>query len=324
MSLDFNAVQRYMGRRILFALILLAVGCRAQSATPADLNRRIERQVRSALQAPSYVNIEVKDRKPSEKFAGYDDLTVMLSAGEHSQPVHFIIAKDNSAMYSMNKIDLMTDPYESVMSKIDTTGRPVRGNPNAKVTVVVYDDFQCPFCSRMHQTINSSLKTYGDKIKVIYKDYPLSDIHPWATRAAIDSQCLASQSSGAFWDFADYVHNNGGQINGQKRPVDTQFDELDKIATDMGKRHDVDATKLSACLKEQPRQKLDASIAEASRLKIDATPAVFVNGQRLEGAVPQSEFEAVLDQALADAGQQPVHPVEKPQQPGAAAKPAGN
>ncbi len=297
-----------MTRRILVALILLAVGCRAQAPAPQDLNRRVERQVRSVLQAPAYVKIEVTDRKPSDKFAGFDDLTVMLSAGEHKQPVHFLISKDNQTMYSMSKIDLSKDPYQAIMDKIDTTGRPVRGNPAAKVTVIVFDDFQCPFCSRMHVTINSSLKSYGDRIKVIYKDFPLSDIHPWATRAAIDSQCLASQSSGAFWDFADYVHGNGPQISGQKRALEGQFDELDRITTDMGRRHDVDMTKLNACIKEQPKTQLDASVAEATRLNIDSTPAIYINGQKLEGAVPQSEFEAVLDQALIDAGQQPVHP----------------
>lgn len=333
MSLDFNVLQRYMARRVLLALILMAVGCRAQAPAPSDLNRRVERQVRSVLQAPAYVKIEIADRKPSERFPGYDDLTVMLSAGEHNQPVHFLISKDSQTMYSMSKIDLSKDPYEAIMDKIDTTGRPVRGNPNAKVTVVVYDDFQCPFCSRMHQVINSSLKTYGDKIKVVYKDFPLSDIHPWATRAAIDSQCLAGMSSGAFWDFADYVHANGGQISGQKRAIDGQYDELDKIADDMGRRHDVDLTKLNACLKEQPKQKLDASVAEATRLNIDATPAVFVNGRKLEGAVPQSEFEAVLNDALADTGQAaPATPaVPAPAKPAApagtnppASAPSGN
>jgi len=133
MSLDFNNLQRYMTRRILFALLLLAVGCRAQAPAPSDVNRRVERQVRSALQAPPYVKIEVKDRQPSKNFAGYDDLTVMLSANEHSQPVHFLISKDNQTMYSMTKMDLSKDPYQAVMEKIDVAGRPVRGNKDAKV-----------------------------------------------------------------------------------------------------------------------------------------------------------------------------------------------
>ena len=304
-----------MSRRILFVLLLLAVGCRAQAPAPSEVNRRVERQVREVLQAPPYVGITVTDRQPSKDFPGFDDLTVTLSANERKQAVHFLISKDNSTMYSMSKMDLTKDPYQTVMDKIDTTGRPIRGNKDAKVTIVVYDDFQCPFCSRMHSVINDTLKTYGDRVRVIYKDFPLSDIHPWATRAAVDGQCLASQSSGAFWDFADYVHANGAQISGQKRDVDIQFAELDKVAGFVGKRHDVDVAKLDACIKEQPKKQLDASIAEAEKLGINATPALFVNGQKLEGAVPPSQFEAVLDQALKDAGQPVPNKGPEPQKP---------
>jgi protein-disulfide isomerase len=304
-----------MSRKFLFVLLLLAVGCRAQAPAPSEVNLRVERQVREVLQAPPYVHITVTDRQPSKDFTGFDDLTVTLSANEHKQTVKFLIAKDNQTMYSMSKMDLTKDPYKAVMDKIDTAGRPVRGNKDAKVTVVVYDDFQCPFCSRMHSTINSSLKTYGDRIKVVYKDYPLSDIHPWATRAAVNGQCLASLNGDAFWDFADFVHANGGAISGQKRDADAQFAELDRVAADAGKRHDVDLTKLNACIKEQPKKQLDASIAEAEKLGINATPAVFVNGQKLEGAVPPSEFEAVLDQALKDAGQPIPNKASEPQKP---------
>jgi protein-disulfide isomerase len=304
-----------MSRKILFALLLLAVGCRAQAPAPSEVNLRVERQVREVLQAPPYVNITVTGRQPSKEFTGFDDLTVTLSAAEHTQTVKFLISKDSQTMYSMSKMDLSKDPYQAVMDKIDTTGRPIRGNKDAKVTVVVYDDFQCPFCSRMHSTINTSLKTYGDRIKVVYKDYPLSDIHPWATRAAVNGQCLASQSGGAFWDYTDYVHANGASISGQKRDVEGQFAELDRVAGDMGKRHDVDLTKLNACIKEQPKKQLDASIAEAEKLGINATPAVFVNGQKLEGAVPPPEFEAVLNQALKDAGQPIPNKGSEPQKP---------
>ena len=332
MSLEFNVVQRYMSRRILTAIALLAAVCQSQTAPKSpvspELNRRIERQVRTTLQAPPYVKIEATDRQPDPNFAGYDDLTITLSADGRSQKVKFLISKDDQTMYSMTKFDLSKDPYEATMAKIDTTGRPVRGNPNAKVTVIVFDDFQCPFCSRMHSTVTNSLKTYGDKVRVIYKDFPLSDIHPWANHAAIDSQCLASQSSGAFWDFADFVHANGGQINGQKRTNEGQFQEIDRIADDMGKRHSLDQSKLDACLKEQPTKNLDASVAEAEKLGLNATPAVFVNGLKLEGAVPEAEFEAVLDQALKDVGVAPPNhqaPAAKPDAaPAAPTAPSGN
>jgi len=294
-----------MVRKLCLCLVLMTLGCRAQapSAGDADLNRRVERQVRSMVQAPSYVNIRVTARKPSSDMPGWDILTVTLAAGDKTKPVDFLISKDNKTLLSVNRVDLTQDPYESTMKKIDTSNRPIRGNKDAKVTVVVYDDYQCPYCSRLHETVLVSLKTHGDRVRFIYKDYPLAEIHPWATRAAIDSQCLAALDGAAYWEYTDYVHANPREISGDRgSPLEKQFAALDKIAEDMGKKHSVDAAKLAACIKEQPKAKLDASVAEANVLGVEGTPAFFVNGMKSGGALPPDEFNALLDQALADAG----------------------
>jgi protein-disulfide isomerase len=303
-----------MIRKLCLCLVLLTLGCRAQGpgVSDADVNRRVERHVRAMVQAPGYVNIHITGRKPSSDMPGWDIITVTLAAGDTEKPVDFLISKDNKTLLSVNRFDLTIDPYEATMKKIDVAGRPVRGNKDAKVTVVVYDDYQCPYCSRFHQTVLESLKTYGDRVKFIYKDYPLFDIHPWAGRAAINSQCLAAQSGEAYWEFTDYVHANGPEISGVRgTAVEKQFAALDKVAMDLGQKHAVDAVKLAVCIKDQAQDKLDASVAEARRLGVDATPAFYVNGMKSGGAVPPAEFNAMLDRALADAGV-------------AAAKPAGS
>ena len=200
------------------------------------------------------------ERKPSTEFAGYDKLSVKLSYGAQSQTRELLLSKDGKTLFSVVKMDLTRDPLAEAMAKMDLKGRPVRGNKDAKVTVVVYDDFQCPYCSRMHQTLNEVLKSYGDRIKVVYKDFPLVEIHPWAQQAAIDSGCLAKQSEGAYWDFADYVHANGRQIQGDKRPVDVQRAEVDKITLEMGKRHSADAAALESCVKAQSRHRPEGQL----------------------------------------------------------------
>lgn len=305
MSLLIKRLQEFMFRKLCLCLVLLTLACRAQGPAPAEseLNRRVERYVRAMLQAPEYVKINVTGRKPSSDFPGYDLLTVTLSAGGKDKPFDFVISKDNKTLYSVSKIDLSVDPYEANMKAIDTAGRPVRGNKDAKVTVIVYDDYQCPYCSRLHQTVLESLKTYGDRVRFIYKDFPL-DFHPWAMRAAINSQCLAAQSADAYWEFTDYVHANPTVIAGERgTPLPKQFAALDKIAEDIGKKHSVDAPKLNACIvQQQLKDKVDASLAEAQKLGVDGTPAFFINGQKSGGALPAEAFNAMLDQALADAG----------------------
>lgn len=292
-------------KSLLIFVALVSLGCRAQQPT-AELTRTIEKQVRSTFKVPAQVNIQVGPRKSSGDFAGYDSVSITFVNGERTQTHDFLISKDNKALVSVMKMDLTKDPYADVMSKIDTTGRPWRGAKDAKVTVVVYDDFQCPFCSRMHTTLfDNVMKQYGDRVKVIYKDYPLFEIHPWAGRAAINSNCLAKQSTGAYWELADYVHANGKSIQGEKRPVELQFAELDRVTLDTGKKHNVDGPKLEACVKAQTSTDLEASVKEAESLGVNATPALFINGVKLDGAVPAPELMSVLDSALKDAGVQP-------------------
>jgi protein-disulfide isomerase len=196
------------------------------------------------------------------------------------------------------------------MKKIDASGRPTRGNINAKVTVVNYDDFECPFCSRMHTALFPGLfKEYGDRVLFIYKDYPLQEIHPWAVHAAVNANCLAAQNGDAYWDYADYLHANQSAINGEKGR-DGQNAELDKLAALQGQKHNLDVGKLQACLKAQDDKAVRASIHEGDTVGVDATPTMFVNGQKLDGAVPADEVRGALDRALKDAGVAP--PEHKP------------
>jgi protein-disulfide isomerase len=288
-------------QRSLIALFVLCLGCSAQSNAPTDLDRSIERQVRSLFQLPPHVEVQIGARRPSE-FPNYDDLTVQLVTGGQKQEEHFLIAKDGKALVRFNKMDLTKDPYLEVMNKINLDRRPWRGNPNARVIIVSYDDFQCPFCSRMHQAIFGPIyQKYGDKVKIVYKDFPLASIHPWATRAAVDSHCLADQSYEAYWSYADYVHNNGSSIS-QAGGRDQQFDSLDKITRDQAQKFSLDLDKVNTCLKVQDENMVNASLQEGEQFGIQGTPVLFINGYKIDGALQPDEIGLAIDRALRDAG----------------------
>jgi protein-disulfide isomerase len=288
-------------RRSLIALILLCLGCSAQSPSP-QLNLRIEHQVRAFFNIPAEVKIEVGKREPSD-FPNYDKLALTLSSGDHKQTNDFLISKDDKTLIRYTKIDLSKDPFAEVMKKIDVSGRPVRGNKDAKVTIVNFDDFECPFCSRIHQTLFPGiLKEYGDRVKIVYKDYPLKGIHPWAMHAAVDANCLAAQNGDAYWDFADYVHNNQKEISGTDQDVKKAFANLDKVTLDQGQRHNLDSAKLQACVKAQDDSAVQSSMHQGDELGVTATPTMFINGQRAEGAFTTTELRAILDQILQEAG----------------------
>jgi len=288
-------------RRSILVLVLVCLGCSAQSAPSPDLVQKIERQVRATYSIPASVKISLSPLRPSE-FANYDAVTISMEGGEKKQTYEFLLSKDGKTLARMTMLDLTKDPYVEAMKKINLSGRPTRGNKDAKVVVVNFDDFECPFCSRMHQTLSPTLlKEYGDRVQFVYKDYPLTEIHPWATHAAVDANCLAAQNNDAYWDFADHIHANQQEVNSQKSR-DIQFTVLDRLTLEQGEKHNLDLPKLQACVKAQDEAAVKASMHEADEVGVTATPTLFVNGQEMDGALPIREVRAALDQALQQAG----------------------
>ncbi|MGH9668503.1 MAG: DsbA family protein [Terriglobales bacterium] len=300
-------------RYALLLAVLLCVGCSAQRSPAGasegpgkpvsrDLEQRIQRHIRGYFSIPANVQILVGERRPSE-FSSYDLVAVTL-IGQRRTNYEFLVSQDEKTLIRYAKIDITKDPYAELMAKIDLRGRPVRGNPNAKVTVVVYDDFQCPYCAAMHHTLFPDLlKIYGDRVRILYKDYPLYEIHPWANHAAVDAGCLAAQNPEAFWDFADYVHFNQAEIKGQNRKIAAHFAALDQAALDQGRKHSLDAARLQACLQKQDDSAVKVSVKEAEELGVNSTPTLLINGEKVDYAAPEPELRGFLDRALRDAGQ---------------------
>ena len=288
-------------RRCFLLLLAVCLGCVAQSS-PSDLSTKIERQVRSYYKIPPEVHLTVGDPSPSPEFPNYEAVVVKIENGEKKQELTFLVSKDRASMMRLTKFDLSKDPFAQTMSKIDTNGRPTRGAKASKVVVVNFDDFECPFCSRMHQTLFSQiLKDYGDRVTFIYKDYPLVEIHPWAIHAAVDANCLAAQNGDAYWDFADYIHSNQNEVNSEKTPA-ARLDTLDRLTMLQGQKHNVDVVKLQSCIKAQDESAVKASMKEAESVGVEATPSLFVNGEEINGgAVSGTVVRAALDRALKDA-----------------------
>src|SRR5256714_5097506 len=169
-------------QRVFVIAILLCLGCVAQSTSLAsvDVKRALERQARIMFSVPAQIKVNVGEFRPSE-IPGYDAVTITFDDPQNKRDLEFLVARDRKSLLRVIHVDLNKDPYAEVMKNIDVSGRPTRGAKDAKVVAVNYDDFECPFCARMHATLFPTLlKEYGDRILFIYKDYPLQDIHPWA------------------------------------------------------------------------------------------------------------------------------------------------
>jgi len=178
--------------------------------------------------------------------------------------------------------------YPSIVNDIQVAWQPppvalstdhTRGDPSARTTIIVYTDFQCPFCAKLH----SSLRTLMQKarVRVIYRHFPL-DGHPLAFRAAEASECADEQ--GRFWDYGDalFARQKGMQISTFK-----------EIAASIG----LDTREFESCLSsERYKQRIILQREDGNRRKILGTPALFINGKRFNGAIPEDQLERIIQE----------------------------
>lgn len=165
----------------------------------------------------------------------------------------------------------------------------VKGNPNAKVTIVEFSEFQCPFCKRyFDETYNKIWEEYGNKINYIFRDYPLP-FHPLAQITAEAARCAGDQ--GKYWDYHNLLFSRHGEWSNQTDAVPL----LTTFAVDL-KLNEAD---FSACLSSgKYTQSVKDDLALGQRLGIGGTPSFFINGRLLVGAVPFESFKAIIDEEL--------------------------
>jgi len=292
-----------------FVILIFAatIGCKAQesgvqsSIKDPALARRIEVMVRSQFNVPADYDCAIGARKPSN-VPGYDTLQITFTHAGHGKTTDFLISTDNKSLARLETFDLT----KIAALDIPVDHRPIRGNPAAKVTVITFDDLECPYCAKMHQQLfPETLSRYGDKVRFVYKDDPLTEIHPWALHAAVDANCIADQNGGAYWGYVDYLHAHGQDVTGPDRDPQKSYAALDKIAREQGKIFALDAAKLDACLQKQDETVVRASIKEADALGIEGTPYLFIDGEHVDGAQPVEQVWTLIDRALRAAGVEP-------------------
>jgi protein-disulfide isomerase len=306
-------------------LLGLTVGCRAQIPSPSApdpaLNRRIEVLVRSQFNLPADVDLSIGARKPSQ-FTGYETLPITITHHGKAQEIDFLISDDSTQLIHLDTLDLTKNPADA----IPLAGRPIRGNPSAKVTVVNFDDLECPYCGRMHQELfPATMDHYKDLVRFVYKDDPLTELHPWAMHAAVNANCLAAQSGTVYWAYVDYLHAHGDEVTGEQRDVNKSFAALDRIARQEATVAKLDGTALDACIAKQDETQIKASMKLAEALQIEGTPALVVNGEKVSGgAVPMDELWTAIDRAIRAEGQEPPAMPAPPAPPAAADTGAGH
>jgi protein-disulfide isomerase len=176
---------------------------------------------------------------------------------------------------------------DATVEDVKVGDAPARGPADAPVTVVIFSDFQCPFCVRGEAVIAELEKLYPGKLRVAYKHSPLP-MHKNAKLAA--RAAIAADEQGKFWAYHDLLIANRNDL---ERP------SLERFARELGLR---DARFSAAIDSPRVEARLQADLDEAARLQVAGTPTIFVNGRRVIGAQPVEAFRAVIDKELERAG----------------------
>lgn len=316
---------------LALALPLAPLGCHGQGVSTAalpgtpvklspELVRRIEILIRSRSSVPPNYTIAVGPEVKSD-VPGFQQVSISFTAadGKESKPVNFLVSDDGKTLAQFSRYDISQDPRSS----ISDAGRPARGGPvSAPVTIVGFDDLECPFCAKLHaQIFPALLARYGDQVHFVYKDFPLP-MHPWAMRAAIDVNCLGAQSVTGYWNVIDHIHEHAGELGGAEKSLATANKALDTIVRDEGTTQKVDAAKLNACLAKQDDTAIQTSIKEGDALGLNSTPVLYVNGEKFEGAYPNADLFRMIDEALVAQGKKAPAPLAPVAAAPASSKPA--
>lgn len=282
-------------QRIWLSAAAIAFLCgSAAFSDPAQGVPRIDKQklevyIRYAEGYMPEVQMSIDDPAPSP-FKGYYHVLVHLSAGSHRQDRLYYVTEDLKHVINGNLWDLNDNPFRDTLEHVPTSG-PSFGPANAKVTIVVFSDFECPYCRNMAQTLRQNIpQKYPNDVRVVFENFPLDAMHKWARAAAEAGQCIAEEKPAAFWAFHDWMFEHQQEVNeGNLR------EKVAAIAKDQG----MDVAALESCMdKHATAQRVKESEQAGEMLQISQTPTLFINGRMASGAYSWDALNTIIQMEL--------------------------
>jgi len=277
-------VKKALGLSLISLSMLggVTLGQQAQSTTASSTatalsptQKNIEAYLRHLYAFGPDVPISVGPPKETS-VEGLLETTINVTIGENKETVKFYVSKDGKYLFRGEMSDITKDPLAATRVQIQMKDAPSLGDPKAAVTLVEYSDFECPVCRSLHDVLRGMLPAYAGKVRVVFKDFPLEQIHPWARTAAIAGRCAYQQDPAAFWKMYDLIYDNQEIIS-----VGNAWTKMMDYAGQS--RLDTDAFK-TCMASPEAGEAVNASHSNGQLLEVNSTPTVFVNGRRLVGA----------------------------------------
>jgi protein-disulfide isomerase len=246
----------------------------ASVATPAEIHKTIEAYLRHLYAFGPEAKLTFGPMRETG-VPGLLETTVELKIEENQQTATLYVSKDGRYLLRGELSDLTKDPLAETRAKLQTKDSPVLGDPKAPVKLVEFSDFECPVCRNLHDVLRGILPNYP-QVQVVFKDFPIEQLHPWARTAALAGRCAYQQDPKAFWKIYDLIY--GGQ---ELISAENAWAKMNDFAGQTG----LDLETFKSCLASpETAAAVDASRANGQQLEVGSTPTIFVNGRRIVGA----------------------------------------
>jgi len=246
----------------------------ATGGSETPIQKTIEAYLRHLYAFGADVQVAVSVPKETP-IPGLLETTVNVKIGENTENAKFYVSKDGKYLVRGDVSELARDPLAENRALIQLKDAPSLGDPKAPVTLVEFSDFECPVCRSLHDALRGLLPNYP-QVRVVFKDFPLETVHPWARTAALAGRCAYQQDPAAFWKMYDSIYDNQEVISAENAWV-----KMGDYASQAGLNTDT----FRACLASpEAAAAVDASRTNGQQLEVNSTPTIFVNGRRIVGA----------------------------------------
>ncbi len=268
-----------------FLLVVTVSVIDLQQDTPDAMAKRIQ----EVFKTPPEVKMSIGPLKPSASL-DFRQATLTIDNGKAKQDRTVLLARDGKHLVVSDLYNMSLDPRQQALRTISLRNEPTVGPANAPVTIVEYADLQCPTCKRMHEFIeNKLIPRYGDKLRVVFKEFPLP-MHDWSFTAAIADQCAFQLNPSTYVPLRTAIFHSQELIN---------IANLRDTLLNFGEQAGLDRVQLAGCLDSKaslPRIQHDQE--EAKRLDVNSTPTLFINGKIMVGLPSEDAYYQAIDQAL--------------------------
>jgi protein-disulfide isomerase len=253
-------------------------------AKAGTIESRVEQYLRNLYAWGPKFEVKVGPSKPSP-VPELLEIPVAVTMGGQSDTAIVYASKTGNFLFRGDLTDMSVDPFAENRSKLQIGDSPSKGPEHAKITMIEFGDLECPSCRQLDLVLRELLPQHPE-IRLVFKHFPLTNIHPWAMTAAIASQCAFQQSPAAFWKMHDAIYDAQDVIS-----PSNVWDKMQDLAGQQGLNTDA----FKACMiNPETANQIKQTIEEGQTLAITATPTTFINGRRVVGP-DKSQIEQLLE-----------------------------